>query len=157
MSVQVSSQYRRFLATFAMAVSLVGISPAHADTHTVYMTSEESCQYNCAIVVMQVRGDRVRYKMSVAQANGISSIGWMRRHGHTISGLTSGFECDKPTRQRLKVAGKGRRTHFVDMQVRTREAARKFARRHCGLECGLPEWPWKTMDQWRADYAKFCE
>ena len=148
----------RFVVALAVTMGLASVAvPASADTHTIYMTSQDSCRYDCAIVVMQVRGDKVRFKMSMDQANGVGSIGWMRRKGDTLSGLTSGSECSKPTKQRMQVAGKGPRTHFVDMQVTTRDAARAFGKRHCGLSCGVPNWPWKSMKDWRADYEKFCE
>jgi hypothetical protein len=132
-------------------------TPVSADTHTIYMTSKNSCQYDCAIVVMQTKGNKVRFKMSMDQAGGISSVGWMRRRGNTVKGLVGGFECYKPTKETRRVSGRGSRTHFTGMRVTSRAKARAFGKRHCGVTCGIPEWQWKSMKQWRADYAKFCD
>ena len=156
----IKSHGRRGHLAWAMAVTwgvLILAAPASADTHTIYMTSKDSCQYDCAIVVMQAKGNKVRFKMSMDQANGVSSVGWMRRHRDTVKGLVGGFECSTPTRETRRVEGRGSRTRFVDMQVTSRAQARAFGKRHCDLRCRIPDWPWKSMKQWKADYRKFCE
>ncbi|MBK6764007.1 MAG: hypothetical protein IPG68_12380 [Micrococcales bacterium] len=117
-------------------------APASADTRTVYMTTSDSCVYDCAVAVMQVKRNKIRFKMSPAQANGISSIGWMRRRGDTVRGLVGGFECYPPTKETRQVSGRGSRTHFVDLQVTSRAQARAFANRHSDLGVSLPDWPW---------------
>ncbi|MEZ5186633.1 MAG: hypothetical protein R2720_12885 [Candidatus Nanopelagicales bacterium] len=132
-------------------------APATADTHTIYMTTSDSCTYDCAVAVMQVKGHKIRYKMSPAQGNGIYSVGWMHRRGHTVKGLVGGWECSRPTRQTNEVSGRGPRTHFVGMQVTTKRQARRFANRHSYWSVSFPDWPWTSPKQWRANYARFCE
>lgn len=34
---------------------------------------------------MQVRKDRIRYQMSMAQSRGTGSIGWMQRHDNAVT------------------------------------------------------------------------
>ena len=106
---------------------------------------------------MQVKNNKIRFKMSPAQANGISLIGWMRQRGGTVWGLVGGFECSEPTKRTMQVSGRGSRTHFVDMQVTSKAQARVFAKRHTDWYVSIPDWPWGSLKRWKANYAKFCE
>lgn len=135
----------------AVAIS----SPVAADGHTIYMVSSEPCAYQCAVVVMQVKGKKLRFKYSQMQAGGVQSIGWMRRRGDSVTGQVGG-DCYKHVDTR-SVAGRGRHTHFLGMVVTSAAEAKVFARRNCDLECGIPHWPWTSPKRWRAEYARLCE
>ncbi len=140
---------------FSATVALMGaMTPAAAGTHTVYMTSSDTCVYDCVVAVMQVKGDKVRYKIAHAMADGISSIGWMTRTGNRVTGV-AGSDCSKSRVSRV-VAGRGANTHFEGMQVTSRKVAETFESRHPHLGLTLPTWPWVTPKQWRANYQRYC-
>ncbi len=147
---------RRALVIVALTgqIALALSAPAVADGHTTYMVNGDDCQYDCAVIALQAKGDRVRFKMSMMQAGGVGSVGWMRRHGDWVTGQVGGT-CSKGP-QSKQVAGRGASTHFVGWQVVSKAQARRFARLHCGPECGIPEWPWVSKSDWVANYDRYC-
>ncbi len=150
----ISVKLRAGLAGMVGLIALVLGSPALAHTHTIYMTSSD-CRYSeCGIVVMQVKGQNVRYKASYAMSGGVGSIGWMTRSGGTITGLTGG-ECQKD-RTSMAVVGRGERTHFPGMKVSSETRAQAFAARHPNMGLVVPSWPWYSLREWKANYARFC-
>ena len=146
---------RSALAGVAGAIAALSLAtPASAETHTIYMTSSESCVYDCAITVRQVKGKKVRFKESYAQSGGGGSIGWMTRRGRTITGW-SGGECQKDWTS-MAVVGRGERTRFPEMKVSSKAQAKAFAVRHPNLGLAIPTWPWYSLSEWKANYARFC-
>ncbi len=144
---------RSGLLVLAALVSLSGLTatPALAGPQSIYMTSNSCPNATCAaIVVMQVRGDRIRYQMSMAQAGGTGSIGWMQRHDNAVTGLVGG-DCSA-SRETKTVIGRGSRTHFAGMRLVTRTGAEAFARRR-GVT--MPDWPWLSRKEWKRNQERF--
>lgn len=148
---------RRHIHAFIGAVCLVlaaSLSTGPASAHTNYMITSGPCQYDCAIVVMQVKGAKIRYKMAMSQAGGTSSIGWMKRRGNQVTGQTGG-DCVKGVATK-PVAGRGSNTHFTGMRIVSKAGARAFARRHPDPALGIPSWRWQSPRKWKANYQRFC-
>lgn len=148
---------RRHIHTFIAAtcfMSAMSLSTTPASAHTNYMITSGPCQYDCAIVVMQVKGAKIRYKQSTSQAGGTSSIGWMTRHGDQVTGHTGG-DCTKSV-ETIRVAGRGATTHFTGMRIVSKAGARDFARRHPDPALGIPSWRWQSLKTWKANYKRLC-
>lgn len=159
-NVTMTRNLRRWHGSVGAAVLVLtlsfGVMPASAGGHTIVMTTSDSCRYDCTIVVMQVKGSKVRFKNRYAQSGGIYSIGWMTRQGNQVKGLVGYGDCGKHTETRT-VVGRGDSTHFTGMHVTSKGQARAFARRHPNLGLGIPTWPWTSLKRWKAGYKKFCE
>lgn len=143
-------------AVLAVSVMLAAAQPAiaSADSNTHYMVTRAACSFDCTVVVMQVKGSKLRFKMAAAQSGGIGSIGWMMRSGDKATGMVGG-DCSM-SRQTRSVVGSGARTRFPGMRIVTRAQAQQFAYTYRDMGVMLPDWPWQSRRDWEAAYERMC-